>query len=216
MKILFLADKESKSLWDYFDKSKLEGIDLIVSCGDLSPKYLSFLATFTHAPILYVRGNHDVKYAVTPPEGCINIDGRLYQFQGIRILGLGGSMEYGPSPNQYSEKAMQKRIRRLMPQLLLHRGFDILVTHAPAYRLNDGDDLPHRGFSCFIDLMDRFRPAYFVHGHLHANYGDRFQRESRYRNTFVINAYESYILELDPEKIRDKSFVHENLCYYRR
>ena len=45
MKILVLADEESKYLWDYFEKSKLEGIDLIISCGDLKPQYLSFLAT---------------------------------------------------------------------------------------------------------------------------------------------------------------------------
>lgn len=42
MKILILADVESKYLWDYFDKSKLEGVDLILSCGDLNPQYLSF------------------------------------------------------------------------------------------------------------------------------------------------------------------------------
>ena len=47
MKIMVLADKESPWLWDYFDKSKLEGIDLILSCGDLHPQYLSFLATFS-------------------------------------------------------------------------------------------------------------------------------------------------------------------------
>ena len=66
MKILVLADAESKYLWDYFDKKKLEGIDLIISCGDLAPQYLSFLATFTHAPVLYVYGNHDTCYADTP------------------------------------------------------------------------------------------------------------------------------------------------------
>jgi putative phosphoesterase len=59
MKILAIADEESKYLWDYFEKSKLEGIDLIISCGDLDPRYLSFLATFTSAPVLYVHGNHD-------------------------------------------------------------------------------------------------------------------------------------------------------------
>ena len=47
MRILVIADIESKALWDYFDKSLLENVDLIVSCGDLNPKYLSFLATFT-------------------------------------------------------------------------------------------------------------------------------------------------------------------------
>ena len=35
MKILVLADVESKYLWDYFEKEKLEGIDLILSAGDL-------------------------------------------------------------------------------------------------------------------------------------------------------------------------------------
>ena len=47
MRILAIADEESPYLWDYFEKSKLEGIDLIISCGDLAPEYLSFLATFT-------------------------------------------------------------------------------------------------------------------------------------------------------------------------
>ena len=36
MKILLLADVESKYLWDYFEKEKLDGIDLIISCGDLA------------------------------------------------------------------------------------------------------------------------------------------------------------------------------------
>ena len=216
MKILFLADIESKPLYDYFDKSRLEGVDLIVSCGDLSAKYLSFLATFTHAPVFYIRGNHDVKYEMFPPEGCVDIDGKLVTYQGVRILGLGGCMKYAGLGVQYSEKEMRQRIRRLLPKLLMHRGFDILVTHAPAYRLNDGDDLPHQGYACFLDLMERFSPAFFAHGHFHANYGGRFERESRYHKTFVLNAYESYLLEFDPETLRDKTVLHENLGYYRQ
>ena len=53
MKILAIADVESKYLWDYFEKSKLEGIDLIISCGDLDPRYLSFLATL-HQRLFYM------------------------------------------------------------------------------------------------------------------------------------------------------------------
>ena len=62
MKILFIADEESKIYWDFFKKEQFEGIDLIISCGDLKPEYLSFLATMTTVPVLYVRGNHDDKY----------------------------------------------------------------------------------------------------------------------------------------------------------
>ena len=57
MKILAIADEESKYLWDFFEKSKLDGIDLIISCGDLDPRYLSFLVTLSTVPVLYVHGN---------------------------------------------------------------------------------------------------------------------------------------------------------------
>ena len=49
MKILAVSDIESKYLWDYFEPKKLEGVELILYCGDLAAEYLSFLATFTHA-----------------------------------------------------------------------------------------------------------------------------------------------------------------------
>ena len=62
MKILVIADEESKYLWDYFDREKLKGIDLILSAGDLDPEYLSFLVTLAKAPVLFVHGNHDDKY----------------------------------------------------------------------------------------------------------------------------------------------------------
>ena len=94
MKILLLADEESKYYWDYFEKSKLEGIDLIISCGDLAPQFLSFMATFAKVPILYVHGNHDACYDETPPDGCICIDDDVYVHEGVRIAGLGGSMCY--------------------------------------------------------------------------------------------------------------------------
>ena len=93
MRILAIADEESKYLWDFFEKEKLAGIDLILSSGDLNPNYLSFLATFTTAPVLYVHGNHDDKYERTPPEGCICIENQIYVHEGIRILGLGGSID---------------------------------------------------------------------------------------------------------------------------
>ena len=50
MKILVLADQRSKALYDYYEPQKLEGIDLILSCGDLEPHYLSFFATLWEAP----------------------------------------------------------------------------------------------------------------------------------------------------------------------
>lgn len=195
MKILAIADEESAYLWDYFEKSKLEGIDLIISCGDLDPRYLSFLATFTSAPILYVHGNHDEKYQQIPPDGCICIDDKIYVHEGVRILGLGGSMRYRPGEFQYTEWQMKNRVRKLWFQLFRHGGFDILVTHAPAYQLNDGMDLPHQGFQVFLNLIEKYKPKYFLHGHVHMSYGRKHKRYDTYQDTQVVNAFERCIIE---------------------
>lgn len=113
MKILFLADEECKTYWDYFRKEQFEGIDLIISCGDLKPEYLSFLATMVPVPLLYVHGNHDDKYKRRPPEGCICIENRIYIHNGVRILGLGGSYRYKTGDNQYTEVQMARRISKI-------------------------------------------------------------------------------------------------------
>ena len=195
MKILAISDQESKLLWDHFDKSYLEGVDLILSCGDLKPQYLSFLATFTHAPVLYVHGNHDDCYTETPPDGCICIEDKIYVHQGVRILGLGGSMRYKEGSHQYTQAQMRKRVRKLWLKLKFHKGFDILLTHSPAYQVDDDKDLPHQGFEVFRTLMDKYKPAYFVHGHVHLNYGRKFKRQSAYNETQIVNAYEKHYFD---------------------
>ena len=78
MRIMVIADEESSWLWDHFEKEKLAGVDLIISCGDLHPHYLSFLTTFTSASVLYVHGNHDDKYEQVPPEGCTCIEDQIF------------------------------------------------------------------------------------------------------------------------------------------
>lgn len=197
MKILVLADVESKYLWDYFEKSKLDGIDLILSCGDLNPQYLSFLASFTQAPILYVRGNHDDCYEQNPPEGCICIEDKIYTYKGLRIMGLGGSIRYKKGINQYTQRQMQHRVSRMWFQLKCKKGFDILLTHSPAAGINDCPDSVHQGFLAFNELLDTYKPSYFIHGHIHKNYQAEFVREQQYNDTKIVNGYEWYIIEVD-------------------
>lgn len=196
MRILLLADEESKYYWDYFEKSKLEGIDLIISCGDLAPQFLSFMATFAKVPILYVHGNHDRCYEETPPDGCICIDDDIYVHDGVRIMGLGGCMCYNFGSYQYTEKEMQKRVKKLRKKIKKAGGVDVLITHSPAYQLNDSEDLPHTGFQAFYEILDTYKPKLFAHGHVHINYGRDFKRESYYKETKVVNAFEKYVVEI--------------------
>ena len=158
------------------------------------------MVTMAHAPVLYVHGNHDEGYNRRPPEGCDCIDDHLVIYRGLRILGLGGCLQYRPdAPLQFTEKQMARRIARLRFSLWRAGGVDIVVTHAPPLGLGDGDDLPHRGFGCFHTLLDRYHPALWVHGHVHLRGWPLPERELVSGDTRIVNASERYALEL-PDK----------------
>ena len=196
MKILLLADQAEPTLWEHLNLAKLEGVELILSCGDLPAEYLSFLTCFTEAPILYIHGNHDDRYAVHPPEGCICIEDQIYTYGGVRILGLGGSMRYNKGVNQYTEQQMRRRVNRLRFKLWRSGGIDILLTHAPAYQLGDEADLAHRGFETFLHVIDKYHPRFLVHGHVHQSYRHDFKRIRQHGDTQVINACGYYFLDI--------------------
>ena len=198
MKILVLADKEEAGLWDYYSPKKTEGIDLILSCGDLDPDYLEFLVTMTNKPLLYVRGNHDGRYDTREPLGCVDIDDMIYECKGLRIMGLGGSYRCRPGKDMYTEKEMNDRIKKLKRVLYLSGGIDILLTHAPALGYGDLEDLPHRGFECFNELMETYHPMYMFHGHVHKEYGS-FRRHIQHPcGTHIVNACGHMIVDVDP------------------
>ncbi len=203
MKLLLLADEEEKSLWDYYKPGALRGYDLIISCGDLSRRYLEFITTMASCPVLYVCGNHDKGFNRNPPEGLICLEDRIYDFKGLRILGLGGSMCYIPdSENQYYEEEMMERVKKVNREIVLRNGFDLLVTHAPAKGYGDLEDLPHHGFACFNDLMEKWHPKYMAYGHVHQSYtGGRFSRILEHPSgTKLINAYGKYELTIREEE----------------
>ena len=196
MKLLLISDKESEYLWDYYRPGRLDGIDMILSCGDLNAKYLTFLVTMGNLPVLYVHGNHDLRYEQDPPEGCLCVEDKLVNVKGLRILGLGGSALYSGGQHQYTERQMARRIRRL--SFALHRagGVDIVLTHAPMKDHGDAPDYAHRGFASFTRLLDRWHPRYLIHGHVHMNYDPTRSRILQYNGTTIINAYERYLLEI--------------------
>ena len=195
MRILAVADEESKYFYDYYSPGKLDGFDLILACGDLRKEYLEFLATLAHCPVLYVHGNHDDSFDAAPPGGCICVEDQIYTYRGVRILGLGGSYRYRDGTHMYTESQMARRIRKLRFQFWRSGGFDILMTHAPARHINDFDSLSHRGFVCVTDLLEQYRPKYFVHGHIHRSYGPNIPQRSSHGDTTTINASGYYVFE---------------------
>lgn len=211
MKLLLVSDEEETSLWDYYQPGRLAGYDLILSAGDLKPEYLSFLVTMANKPLLYVHGNHDKHYAQFPPEGCECVEDRLVTIKGLRIAGLGGSYRYSGEEHQYTERQMEKRIRKLRHSIQKAGGVDVVLTHAPIAGLGDGEDLCHRGFEAFKPLLDEFQPKLLVHGHVHLRYSTQHLRVQQYGKTTVINAcgraeFELPSFEPDPVQKPSKNF----------
>ena len=209
MKILAVSDVESPLLYDYYKPGRLAGYDLIIACGDLSAEYLEFLVTMAGCPLVYVHGNHD-DYT-REPGGCVCIDNRVFEYRGLRIAGLPGSHRYREGTYMYTERQMESMVKKLKHPIRRMRGVDILVTHAPARHLNDFDSVSHRGFECFHTLLDHFRPALYLHGHIHMNYGAAIPRRTVHGGTTVINACDHCVIELD-----DPATVAEGSTKLRR
>lgn len=199
LRILAVSDVESKFIWEHFDPEVFRGVDLILSCGDLRASYLSYLVTMIPAPLFYVYGNHDTSYDRSPPLGCQCIDGKVTQFRGIRIAGLGGCMGEDPTnPYQFSEARMEKRVKRLQSDLRRERRLDILVTHAPAAGVGDSTAF-HQGFACFHRLYRDNVPALHLFGHLHRqNHHNPDSREEVFQvgTTRAVNCTGYRLLEL--------------------
>lgn len=199
MKILSISDMVVPELSEQFDARQFDGVELVLSCGDLPPEYLASIRERLDVPLYYVRGNHDIRYQNSPPVGCLDIHQRWITFKGLRIMGLEGSRWYNGGPIQYRDYQMGRMIWRMTPGLWFKGGVDIVITHAPPRHIHDAEDRCHRGFDSFLKLINRFKPRYFIHGHIHAYITDPSQRVTLVGNTNVINTFAYHLLEVDYE-----------------
>jgi Icc-related predicted phosphoesterase len=224
-RILAVSDSVDPALYDHFNVERWRSarIELLISCGDLSAEYLSYLVSRFDVPLFYVPGNHDEAYAEAPPEGGESIDGKFFTWNGLRILGLGGAPNYNDGPQQYQEWQMAWRVRWRKPRIWLAGGVDLVVAHAPpqfcplahtvcsqpagvgqpsfhpaeAHRATcfDAPDRAHRGFPAFTDLITTYHPRVFLHGHSHLSYG-MAKRVVELNGTKVIDAHGYYVLDI--------------------
>nr|WP_291348936.1 metallophosphoesterase [Desulfobacula sp.] len=196
LKILTVSDFIDKSLTKMIEDKTLELPDLIISCGDLDPEYLSFLRDRLDRPLFYVKGNHDIRYTTSNPVGCENIHGRVVRFKSLNILGLEGSLWHNGGMNQYTDKEMKRMIFGVWFSIWRKGGIHMVVTHAPPRHIHDAEDRCHMGFDSFVNLINKRKPDYFVHGHIHKDFKTHSDRITTVNSTKVINTCGFTILEV--------------------
>lgn len=215
MKVLAISDKVVKRIYDESVKERFGNVELVLSCGDLPFYYLEYVVTMLNVPLYYVLGNHcppvrgdypGVRIK-SPPGGAVNLDSRVINHKGLILAGLEGSIRYNRRPyHQYTEGEMRRKVLGLIPHLLIQRlrhgrYLDVLLTHSPPLGIHDDTDHAHQGFKIFRWFMDTFRPGYLIHGHKHV-YDPRETTETRYGDTWVINAYGHKVLNIEPALAR--------------
>jgi len=200
MKILSVSDVVVPELYREFNRERFTGIDLVLACGDLPPEYLSFILHTLEVPLYYVRGNHDIRYNLKPPMGCMDIHGKIVKFHNLKIMGLGGSRWYNGGMNQYTDLQMKRIIQQMRFSIWWNQGVDIVITHAPPRHIHDAEDRCHRGFRAFHRVIDKYRPDYFIHGHIHRHFTATEERITTVNSTKVINTYGYNIIEIHDGK----------------
>ena len=214
MKVLSLSDKVSDRIYRPGLKERFPDVDLVLGCGDLPYYYLEFVVDSLNVPVFFVRGNHAnlIEYSESgdrkKPGGAIDLHRKMVNHKGILMLGFEGCLRYRKGPFMYTEREMWKFVLGIAPKLLWNkirygRYLDILVTHAPSFGINDQEDRVHQGFKALRWLVEKFKPAYHFHGHVHV-YDRNQQKETLHGETIVINAYGYQKTEIDVDAILDR------------
>ena len=114
IRILAVSDEPDPTLDSAGTRNALGTIDLIIGAGDLEPDYLSFVSDAFHAPLRYVRGNHDVGSAWTHTERVLlpqpMPDATVVEELGLRLIGFSGSPIYNERGMQVSAIGMWAKV----------------------------------------------------------------------------------------------------------
>ena len=208
MKVLSVSDKILPRLVEnQEDFPDLEGVELMLGCGDLPYYYQENIAKKLRVPLYFVRGNHDalIEYGVDgerkAPRNGIDLHCKTVYRDGVILAGIEGCNRYNRGDFQYTPSQMWEHVFRLVPKLLMNklkygRCLDIFVTHAAPRDIHDKPDWTHIGIKAFNWLIKTFKPKYHFHGHNHV-YTDDTITETQVGKTLVINTYGYKVRDLD-------------------
>ncbi len=200
MKILAVSDEESNLIYSPSIVKRFQDVDLVIGCGDLPYYYLEFIISMLDVPLYFVRGNHASQTEIgsdgerTFPWGAVDLHRRTaHDESGLLMAGIEGSIRYNFGGHQYTQPEMWLMAFLLAPRLLANklrfgRYLDILVTHAPPWKIHDKEDLPHQGARAFNWLIRTFKPMYHLHGHIHIYRNDTIT-QTQVGDTRVINTF---------------------------
>ena len=146
---------------DYFVMPEIHAdqFDMVLTLGDIDEGTLDYISHMSRqVPIFGIPGNHDTHSL----PGVTNLHGRVVDYKGIRIGGMGGARKYKDHRYHYTDREMRFRMMG-MPAV------DLFISHAPPFQTSQNEDYIHQGFEAFDHYIAKHSPQFWLHGHLSKN-----------------------------------------------
>lgn len=182
MKIVFISDLENYNLSKLIiNVKKIKDIDLIITIGDLAPSIIKRLdKEFCNTVKLGVLGNHD-NYFDFDNSQFINIDNRIYHYNGFSFVGNEGCLPYNDDTNVFKTNVL---VKKGLKPLIQTKPFDFLISHNSPLGIHDNAiDIAHKGYDYLRELIYYENVSFIFHGHQHIN------KLSKVKNTLVVGIY---------------------------
>jgi Icc-related predicted phosphoesterase len=204
MKFLCVAEHIDSYVFRKSIKERFLDIDAVLCAGDVPLEYIDFLASSLEKPVFCVRGNHHFYAETRQTPKAVAVDFRCLRpvvaGKTLLIAGASGSFRYNDNPSQYTDAQMFLRLLALVPALIVNklrygRFLDVFLTHVPPAGINDFDEPAFKGFPCYKSFIQKYKPRFLVHGHIHL-YNEKDPRVTTHGETTVVNACGHYVIEL--------------------
>lgn len=171
LKLIVISDTHGDLAFDNRFAKFMDGVpeyDLVIILGDIYSYEIDKIVDIIPTErIIALRGNHD-KFDIYDKYGIKNINGQVYDYNGVKFIGIEGSFKYKdasfPSYTHYESLVLATS----MPQ-----DADVLLTHDSMFRENKYDTA-HIGLAGITYYLFENKTKWHIHGHIHKSYQSNY------------------------------------------
>ena len=179
-KILIFSDLHYHTISDIRNITNVD-CDLCLLLGDINCQLLKEIKQNIKVPIYAVLGNHDTS-DLLEKVGIENINGKVIDFNGIKIGGIEGSSRYKDGSFVMHTQKESLEIMKCLPRV------DILISHDSAYK-QFSENVSKEGYQGISWYLENQKPILHIHGHHHVN------KFYKLNSTYCVASYESNIID---------------------
>lgn len=162
--LLVIADTHGTLNEEYFSSYiNNTKYDICILVGDHTGRDIEILLRYVDKNKLYgIKGNHDSEYLTN--YDIQDINGKIIEINGIKILGMEGSFKYKPVnfPSFTQEESIAFFDNK--------EKVDILVSHDKKFDCTKLKDPAHQGLIGITDYLFKNNIPIHIHGHIHEPY----------------------------------------------